>query len=790
MPLNETGIHLGVKQHDEPLQVAHIVAWFGGILCALVPFIWAWEVGSMQIPVRFGSGNMGFNLLIVTGLCLLGSVVGGYWWRYCKFLLGARDSILTWASVSLLILGLAGCFFVQVHAIFFYLVAALLLVTLVLSFLYREQPLGGRPKLEWAGFSGWLKNRSPWNAVFFFVLFVALLANNLTLVASLDLSVLGKVQVFIGRFFTQGVFVGICCLLAELVVRATPRGLKWSPWLVFGLLPLLVIADQLLGIMWSRPLIHTVNAMTQSGSFQPEVELKTSGLEVGAAMAWCIVIGIWLSGLLLAGGCWFVSKRFQTHMSVRSVLAGVMICWVVVLVEQGVGALWMDVTDRQAEYKAFDFHPGLFSPPEGVGAYQVAFRQPRADMQVEIPSLDHKPDVFVFMLESTRGDAIRPEVAPFLSRLREEECQVLSSTWAGSNATHLSWYSFFHSQVPVFWRDDLESIPDRSAYAGAMPLQYLKRAGYEIEVRAVCDLSYKDFGLSNFGAGTNLASVVVQADDANIEFSNLGIAERERQCFEQLRSSVLSRPDGGGFYFTALDSPHYNYYWHDDFDPPFTEFDEDTRFPLNPSEDEVQRVLNRYWNAVAWVDFQIADFCAFLKEQGRYDESIIIVVGDHGEEFQEQGSWFHCSSLQPEQTSVPILIKWPQSMGRGPEQSTACHLDVMPSLFHALGLPEQSRRGMVGRNLWTGAQEATAISTTAYAGQSGETMRLRRGAYEAVFSWEKYWEARVPEEMVLEQLRGPDGEIRLSDAGAYEAELRRLFPDAFERFFEHLEVRD
>ena len=98
------------------------------------------------------------------------------------------------------------------------------------------------------------------------------------------------------------------------------------------------------------------------------------------------------------------------------------------------------------------------------------------------------------------------------------------------------------------------------------------------------------------------------------------------------------RSQGGGLYFTALDSPHYNYYWHESFTPPFSDYEEDIRFPFNPSQEEIDRYLRRYWNACAWVDHQIKEFCDYLKQEGRYDNSIIIITGDHGEEFQEQGT--------------------------------------------------------------------------------------------------------------------------------------------------------
>jgi membrane-anchored protein YejM (alkaline phosphatase superfamily) len=482
-----------------------------------------------------------------------------------------------------------------------------------------------------------------------------------------------------------------------------------------------------------------------------------------------------------------ISKRFRFRISMGVAIGVTFVCWLGVVAEQGVGAIWQNVADRQMEYKTFDVNLGLFTPPEGVGVYRVTFFRGESTFQGEMPVLEKKPDIFIFMFESTRADAIRPEVAPFLSRFRDTECQELGETWSGSNATHLSWFSFFHSRVPIFWREALESITDREAFAGSVPLQQLKLAGYEIEVRAVCDLSYKDFGFSNFGFGTNLAKLVKQANDDS-EFSNANIAERELQNFKSLRESVLTHPGGGGVYYTALDSPHYNYYWHEEFQPPFTEYDADTRFPLNPTKLEIQRVKNRYWNAVAWADSQVAEFCAFLKREGRYDESIIIVTGDHGEEFQEHGSWFHCSSLQPEQTRVPILIKWPKSMGRGPSHQTASHLDVMPSLLAAIGMPEATISGLAGKNLLKKDNGHTAITTTAYAGQSGETMVLHRGAYCAVFSWGKYWEAHVPETVVLERITGPDGPIVKKNAREYAGELRRIFPDAFERFFKTFDV--
>lgn len=787
-------MRLGETQKKDCFHWQHLLAWVGGIFCALVPFVGAWEVGAMQVPVRFGAGNFGFNLLIGTGLATLGALVGGYWWRFGKWLQGKRAVVMSVAAVVLFCLGIAGMgsvlFYEDVYSIqpvFFWCVAAVIVVGLVWAFFSRQ-----RKSHEWPVFLDlidWLRERNRLNAIFYFLLFIALVANNISVIWAMDADFGEKSSILIGRVFTHGLLVGVCYALAELAMRSAPRFFRWMPWLVLGLVPMLVVADQLLGIMWNRPLLHVANALTSSGSLDLAVELRTSGLDVSELGAWLIVAGVFAVAMLMAGGCWLISRKFNMHASVGGVLIFSFCCWLGVLAEQGVGSTWKPVTVRQEARRAFNIHLDLFAPPQGVGKYQVAFYSGVSSFNGEIPELEHKPDVFIFMIESLRADAVRSDVTPFLSQFRDTECQPFERTWAVSNATHLSWYGFFHSRVPVFWREALEAIPDRNTYAGAVPLQQIKQAGYAIEVRAVCDFSYKDFGLSNFGLGNSLAHVLEQSDDES-DLEKLNIPEREVVTFERLRAAVAGRPSGGGFYYTALDSPHYNYYWHHEFEPPFKEYDENTRFPLNPTDEEVQRVVNRYWNSAAWVDHQIREFCEYLKSQGRYDNSIIIVTGDHGEEFQERGSWFHCSSLQPEQIAVPLLIKWPSSMGRGPVQKDASHLDVMPTLMHALGLPEGVIRGLAGKNLLaTDGGEHTSIATTAFAGKSGETMILRRAGYEAVFFWENYWESRVPEQVILEYIKSPDGnKMKLDTPQAYREELMRLFPDAFERFFSQFEV--
>lgn len=777
-------MQLGLAEKRDAFHWQHLVAWLGGMLCFIVPFIHGWELKFLNSPLRHGAGNFGFNLISGIGLASLGAIIAGYWWRLAKWI-GMRNTIMSVFVVLLLGLGLLGLNDARLQAVYPYLVGGLMLSAITFALFNRNA--GERDWLGWNGFLRLLRKKKGINAVFFLLLLITLVANDFSLVASMDCNLSEKLSIFTGRVFTHMFLVLLTCIWTELVMGSAPRYLRWSPWLILSIVPVLVILDQLLGLTWSRTLFDVVNSLTSSGSLDLAVELETSGLDIGPVGAWLVVISIYLLALGIASLCWLISRKLRMGLSMGFCLILTTICWLAVVAEQGLGSQWKRVPVWQEERRHFDLHVGLFAPPQGLGLYRVVFHDGQADYAQSAPPLGNKPDVYIFILESVRSDAIKPDIAPFMSRFRDEECQPFENTWAASNATHLSWFGLFHSRVPVFWREAMEEIPDREKFQGAYPLQQLKHAGYDIEVRAVCDLAYKDFGFSNFGYEKNLLHTLEQARGDN-ELSKLGIAQREVVTMEKLREAVLSRPEGG-LYITALDSPHYNYYWHEDFDPPFKEYDEDTQFPLNPSEDQIQKVVNRYWNSVAWVDSQIDQFCRFLKSQDRYDESIIIITGDHGEEFQEQGSWFHCSSLRPEQIGVPILIKWPSSIENGPLYTDANHMDIMPTLMHALDMPARTYQQLAGRNLLAGPVRQTSISTTAYTGKSRETMVMHRDGYEAAFYWERYWESQVPIHIVLERLTNPEGElVQLKDAAAYADALRTMFPDAFERFFESLEV--
>jgi choline-sulfatase len=75
----------------------------------------------------------------------------------------------------------------------------------------------------------------------------------------------------------------------------------------------------------------------------------------------------------------------------------------------------------------------------------------------------------------------------------------------------------------------------------------------------------------------------------------------------------------------------------------------------------------RYDEELFALDARLGDLFATLKKKDLWDDTLIILTGDHGEEFYEHGAIGHGQSLFQELISVPLIIKppaiWPVAVG-------------------------------------------------------------------------------------------------------------------------------
>jgi arylsulfatase A-like enzyme len=103
--------------------------------------------------------------------------------------------------------------------------------------------------------------------------------------------------------------------------------------------------------------------------------------------------------------------------------------------------------------------------------------------------------------------------------------------------------------------------------------------------------------------------------------------------------------------------------------------------------DDRRYASDLYDGGVLYSDFLLREFLDCLRKEGVYDNAVVILLSDHGEEFYEHQGHLH-ENLFIENLHVPLMIKFPQGRGRGRVVETPVRtIDTLPSVFDYLGLP-------------------------------------------------------------------------------------------------------
>ena len=119
----------------------------------------------------------------------------------------------------------------------------------------------------------------------------------------------------------------------------------------------------------------------------------------------------------------------------------------------------------------------------------------------------------------------------------------------------------------------------------------------------------------------------------------------------------------------------------------------------------------------AEIAFNDQSFGALLDEleaRGLFEDALLILASDHGEEFHEHGNWQHGRALHGESIDVPLIVKLPRDRGGRRIAQRVQHVDLLPTVLAYLGLPQESE--LEGRSLlpWLNAEDVTAAETRVF----------------------------------------------------------------------------
>lgn len=287
--------------------------------------------------------------------------------------------------------------------------------------------------------------------------------------------------------------------------------------------------------------------------------------------------------------------------------------------------------------------------------------------QKEDYKLEDKKNILFIVLESFRGDL--HHLTPHINYLSETYGTHRSSYhYSGTNTTETSVFSL------LYGIHGLNYALFANHKTPSLPLQILSSAGYDLQ----------GFSASRL-RGWNNSDFLLDQFNSYIEYTEWSDWRSDSVTVEEFLSAYSQRcKDTPHFYFVFLHSTHHNYYFPPTFEihtPVISQnynhfLGDDTLFHHRES------IFNRYKNSMMYVDYLLEKITAGISDDLDND-LILVITGDHAEEFWENGLLGHgASNLYNSRTLVPLVFHVP-----GKEKQThiaSGHSHIFPTIFSYL----------------------------------------------------------------------------------------------------------
>ncbi len=315
---------------------------------------------------------------------------------------------------------------------------------------------------------------------------------------------------------------------------------------------------------------------------------------------------------------------------------------------------------------------------QGLESDDGDLRYPLSPLRCPVPA---KPPLNVLwvVIDALRPDAVDPVVTPALTAFRGES-QAFDNHWSGGNSSRMGAFSMFYGLPGTYFQ---------SFYSAQRPpimLDQFRAEGYDV-------LAISAVG---FGSPTLTDRTVFSGVPAMTSTKELSPVEANVQATRDFSRWLATRKSARPF-FSVL--------W---FNPPIAniplpapDLQPDGRYGGNP---RANKLWNEYRRGVRLVDSEFREVLGALDRAGHSGDTLVLVMGDHGYEFDDLGLgyYMHASNFGQYQLRAAFMLRWP---GRAPQAFThrTSHLDIPTTLLQeVLGCQNPPSDYSMGRNLFSG----------------------------------------------------------------------------------------
>lgn len=339
----------------------------------------------------------------------------------------------------------------------------------------------------------------------------------------------------------------------------------------------------------------------------------------------------------------------------------------------------------------YKLNNGYFMQPKGVTA---ALHYPLQPLRYDNPPLPY--NILLIVIDTWRFDAMNQTVTPNIYQFAQSAWQY-QNHWSGGNATQSGMFSLFYGLPSNYWSAMLNR-------RGPLLIKSMLEKKYQVNVFSSSELAIPALYKTIFLDVPNLKIMAdgdyIYVRDENVNQQFFASLQQNQQPF----FSVLFYDGAHGY--CAYGNPVHK------FQPETTHCG---RLLLNNDSNPIF-LKNRYLNALYKIDGLVGEVLNQLKAQNLLDKTIVIITGDHGEEFNDNhlNYWAHASNYTKYQVQTPFIIHWPNVSPKIITEKTS-HFDVAPTLLkNVLGCTNPIADYAIGRNLMTNESAKSYLIVGSY----------------------------------------------------------------------------
>ncbi|HOK02736.1 MAG TPA: sulfatase-like hydrolase/transferase [Spirochaetota bacterium] len=305
-------------------------------------------------------------------------------------------------------------------------------------------------------------------------------------------------------------------------------------------------------------------------------------------------------------------------------------------------------------------------------------------------STHHPYNILFINVEGLRRDMLNPENMPFLYRFASDKAFILKKHYSTGNNTPGSLYGMLTGLAPYYFE------PLRQNKLPNMALEVLKKAGYRQSVYYNSPRNYEHI----------YEDILVKTEHKFVRAAGTwedDYAPRDRWLFENYIQELKKESNTSKrFDYILVNVTHFNYYYPPEFKKYTPDFRSDFKIISGPQSGfrkNKEELMNRYKNSVYYADYLLKNLLTEMEAMGRLKNTIIVIAGDHGEEFWEHGSFGHTWGLNDIQIGPAAIIYYPNIKNTDIKYKYTSHQDFLPTVFDIIGINVDYKYFTTGKSL-------------------------------------------------------------------------------------------